>query len=199
MKNFKRFQNLILILLSLFILTSCSSDIVIPEPPIPEVEYIKLDVPYVQQPKGSNWCVPASGTMIFNFYDTNVTINQVADNVINEDTGLGSTAKLIAYAKELGFKATSHNFTSEELIEVLKQGIPVIVGQDYSLIYDIPHTRVYIGLDDKLKEFITNDPSSLLGEDYHIPYSEAIALNTSKPPYFHTIIITPENVDFILP
>ena len=137
--------------------------------------------------------------MIFNFYDTNVTQQQVADNIINEDTGLGNTSKLIAYAKELGYKTSFHNLTSEELIEVLKQKIPVIVGQDFSLNYDIAHARVYTGFDNESEEFITNDPSSLLGEDYRIPYSKAIALNTIKPPYFRTTVIHPANVDFILP
>jgi ABC-type bacteriocin/lantibiotic exporter with double-glycine peptidase domain len=200
MKNLKRFQNLILILLSVFILTSYSGcGTITPEPPSPiEEDYIKLDVPYVEQatPK---WCLPASGTMVFSYYGVNVTQQQVADKVINEDTGLGSTKKLRDYAKELGFEAEFRNLTLEEVLEVLRQGVPIIVAQDFSLIEPLKHSRVIIGYDDKEQELITNDPSSYLGKNYRISYSEAIALNTIEPPFFRSNMIYPKDMDLDLP
>ena len=165
----------------------------------PVEEYIYISgVPYVEQGT-KKWCLPASGTMVFNYYDADVTQQQVADKVINDDTGLGSTKKLREYAKELGFEAEFRNLTLEEVKEVLQQKVPIIVVQDFSLVELINHARVIIGYDDEKQELITNDPSSYLGKNYCISYSEAIALNTINPPFFRSNMIYPKDVNLNLP
>lgn len=177
MKKHRRFQNLILIFLSLFILTSCSdSGTVTPETPCPvEEDYIKLDVPYVEQatPK---WCLPASGTMILNYYGVNITQEELADIVISED-GTGDGNKMITYAKELGFKAKYCYLTIVNIKDILQKDVPILVAQDYSLTESIDHSRVVIGYDDKTQELITHDPS--LGKDYKIYYSDFEMMNIS--------------------
>ena len=199
MKKYQQFQNLILILilLSLFILTSCAGNgTITPEPPSPiEEYYVKLDVPYVEQitPK---WCLPASGKMIFNYYGVNITQEKLAEEVIGDD-GVGNTKKLRDYAKGLGFKAEFRNLTLEWVKKVLQQDVPIVIAQEISLIRPINHARVVIGYDDKKQELITHDP--YLGENYTISYSEAIALNTINPPFFRSNIIYPKDVNLNLP
>lgn len=164
--------------------------------PVEESYYIS-GVPYVQQTLGKYWCLPASGTMVFNYYGINVTQQQVADKVINENTGLGSTKKLREYAKELGFEAEFRNLTLEWVKKVLQQDVPIIIAQDFSLINPNSHSRVVIGYDNEKQELITHDP--VLGENYIISYSEAIALNTIEPPFFRSNMIYPKDVNLNLP
>jgi uncharacterized protein YceK len=204
-KDSKRLS-LSLSLLILFYLISCigagllfagCGGVVTPEPPGPvQEDYVYLDVPYVHQARW-NWCLPASGTMVFNYYGVNVTLQQVADKVINENTGGGSTKKLREYARELGFEAEFRNLNLEWVKKVLQQDVPIIIGQDLTLTNNIPHARVVIGYDDKTQELITHDPS--LGKDYRMSYSEAIALNTIKPPFFRSNMIYPKDVNLNLP
>jgi hypothetical protein len=166
--------------------------------PVEESHYIS-GIPYVEQPIDKPWCLPASGAMVFNYYDINVTMQQVAAKVINEDTGLGSTKKLREYAKELGFKAESSNLNLQWVKKVLQQDVPIIIVQDFSLIYTGLHARVVIGYDDKKQELITHDPLPVNGENYSISYSEAITLNTIEPPFFRSTVIYPKGVNLNLP
>lgn len=163
--------------------------------PVEESHYIS-GVPYVEQAT-LTWCLPASGTMVFNYYGVNVTQQQMADKVINENTGAGSPKKLREYAKELGFKAEVRNLTLEWVKRVLQQDVLIIMVQDFSLIAPSDHARVVIGYDDKTQELITHDP--YLGENYTISYSEAITLNTFNPPFFYSNMIYPKDVNLNLP
>jgi hypothetical protein len=166
----------------------------------PVEEYIYINgVPYVEQATDKPLCLPASGTMVFNYYDVNVTMQQVAAKIINEDTGGYNTNKLIEYAKELGFKAEFRNLTLEWVKKVLQQDVLIIIVQDFSLINPKDHARVVIGYDDKKQELITHDPSPINGKNYTISYSEAIALNTIEPPFFRSNMIYPKDVNLNLP
>ena len=182
----------ILFLVISFLFTGCSGVVT----PVEESHYIS-GVPYAEQATNKPWCIPASGTMVFNYYGVNVTQQQVADKVINENTGLGSTKKLREYARELGFEAEFCNLTLEWVKKVLQQDVPIIIVQDTSLINPNNHARVIIGYDGKTQELITHDPS--LGKDYRMSYSEAIALNTIKPPFFRSNMIYPKDVNLNLP
>jgi len=188
----KRFLNLFLILIILFTLTSCSAVVVTP---VEEYHYVS-GVPYVRQAT-LTWCLPASGVMVFNYYGVNVTQQQVADKVINEDTGLSSTKKLREYARELGFEAEFRNLTLEWVKKVLQQDVPIIIAQDFSLIGTTLHARVVIGYDDEKQELITHDPC--IGKNYTLSYLEAIALNNIEPPFFNSNMIYPKDVNLNLP
>ena len=192
----KSFFYLILIVLISFALTSCAGGGIVT--PVEESHYIS-GVPYVEQPIDKPQCLPASGAMVFNYYNVNVTQQQVADKIINENTGGYNTNNLIEYAKELGFKAEFRNLTLEWVKKVLQQDVPIIIVQDFSLIDPNDHARIVIGYDNKKQELITHDPLPVNGENYSISYSEAIALNTIEPPFFRSNMIYPKDVNLYLP
>ena len=79
MKNLRRFQSLILIFLSLFLLTSCSNGGTV-TPELPIQESILLNVEYQA---GGNFngiiygCVPATTYMNFNYLGASVTLESV--------------------------------------------------------------------------------------------------------------------------
>ena len=101
---------------------------------------------------------------------------------------------MIKYAKELGFDAKYNYMTIDEIKELLREDIPVIAIQNYSLSLPYSHARVITGYDDEKQEIINNDPTA--GEDYIISYSDFTALNTgSNPDLFKVIVISTEEID----
>ncbi len=188
---------LFLILITSLFLTSCSG-IVTPEPQldpgmdnVDEVDYIYLDVPY-EKYAGTNWCLPASGAMDFKYFGENISQAEIAGKVIVN--GSSSVSKFISYAKDLGFEAIYNYLTIEDIKNLLREDIPVIAIQNYSLTLPYSHARVIIGYDDQEQEIITNDPTA--GKDYRINYSTFKALNTGgNPDLCKVIVISPEEVD----
>ena len=190
---------LFLILIASLFLTSCNS-IVTPElqldldediNKIEEIDYVYLDVPY-EKYAGPKWCLPASSAMEFKYFGQDITQQEIANAVI--ENGKSSVYKMIEYAKELGFEAKYNYMTIEDIKDSLKQEIPVIAIQNYSLFINYCHARVIIGYDDEKQEVITNDPTA--GKDHKIDYSTFKALNTgSNPDLFKIIVISPEEID----
>jgi len=182
--------------ISLF-LTSCSG-IVTPE--LPEnlemqkendTTYVYLDVPY-EKYAGPNWCLPASGSMIFKYFGENISQAEIANKVIKD--GSSSVFKFISYAKNLGFNTEYKCKTIEEIKVLLEEGIPVIAVQNYSLTLPYSHARVIIGFDDEKQEVITNDPTA--GKGYKISYSDFTALNfDSNPDKCKVIVLSPEETN----
>jgi len=187
---------LFLILIASLFLTSCSG-IVTPElqldseiEQLDEVDYIYLDVPY-EKYAGANWCLPASGAMTFKYFGENITQQQIANVVITD--GVSSVYKMIKYAKDLGFEAKYNYITIEDIKNLLKEDVPIIAIQNYSLTLPYSHARVIIGFDDKKQEVITNDPTA--GKDYKISYSDFLDLNfKSNSGKCKVIVISPEEV-----
>ena len=185
----------LMLTISLF-LTSCSG-IVTPElqldseiEQLDEVDYIYLDVPY-EKYAGANWCLPASGAMTFKYFGENITQQQIANVVITD--GVGSVYKMIKYAKDLGFEAKYNYITIEDIKNLLKEDVPIIAIQNYSLTLPYSHARVIIGFDDEKQEVITNDPTA--GKDYKISYSDFLDLNfNSNSDKCKVIVISPEEV-----
>ena len=190
---------LFLIIIVFLSFTSCSG-IVIPElqldleediNEIEEIDYVYLDVPY-EKYAGTNWCLPASGAMIFKYYGLDITQIEIASKVIED--GNSSIFKFITFAKNLGFNAEYENRTIKEIKDLLKRGIPVIAIQCYSLNISYSHARVIIGYDDENQEIIIND--SVIGKDYKISYTNFLALNlNSSPDKCKVIIIFPKEKD----
>jgi len=189
-----------MLIVSLF-LTSCNG-IVTPElqldldediNKVEEIDYVYLDVPY-EKYAGANWCLPASGAMTFKYFGENISQSEIASKVITN--GTSSVFKFISYAKNLGFEVKYQSKTIEEIKELLKEDIPVIAVQNYSLALPYSHARVIIGFDDEKQEVITNDPTA--GKDYKISYSDFLALNfNSNPDKCKVIVISPEEVDTV--
>jgi len=186
----------LMLTISLF-LTSCSG-IVTPElqldseiEQLDKVDYIYLDVPY-EKYAGANWCLPASGAMTFKYFGENITQQQIANVVITD--GVSSVYKMIKYAKDLGFEAKYNYITIEDIKNLLKEDVPIIAIQNYSLTLPYSHARVIIGYDDENQEIITNDPTA--GKDYRISYSDFLDLNfNSNSDKCKVIVISPEEVD----
>ena len=182
----------LMLIVSLF-LTSCSG-VVTPElqlDKVEEIDCVYLDVPY-EKYAGVNWCLPASGAMTFKYFGENITQAEIAEEVIKD--GTSSVYKMITYARDLGFEAKYNYMTIDEIKEILREDIPIIAVQNYSLTILKSHARVIIGYDDEKQEVITNDPTA--GEDYIISYSDFTALNTgSNPDLFKVIVISTEEID----
>jgi len=188
----------LMIIISLF-LTSCSG-IVTPEiqvdpyetiNKVEEIDSIYLDVPY-EKYAGANWCLPASGAMTFRYYGLNISQSEIASKIIKN--GSSSVFKFISYANSLGFDTKYQCKTIEEIKDLLKQDIPVIAVQNYSLTILKSHARVIIGFDDKKQEMITNDPTA--GKDYKISYSDFLALNfNSNPDKCKVNVLSPEETN----
>jgi len=190
----------LMLIVSLF-LTSCSGGgLVTPElqldldedlNKVEEIDYVYLNVPY-EKYAGTNWCLPASGAMTFNYFGENITQQQIANAVIKD--GVSSVYKMIEYSKELGFEAKYKYMTIEDIKDSLRQDIPVIAVQSYSLSISYSHARVIIGYDDEKQEVISNDPT--VGKDYKISYSNFIDLNTaSNPNLCKVIVISPKEIN----
>ena len=189
---------LLILIVSLF-LTSCNG-IVTPElqldpeediNKVEEIDYVYLDVPY-EKYAGPNWCLPASGAMEFKYFNKDITQQEIASVVIED--GVSSVYRMIKYAKELGFDAKYNYMTIEDIKDSLKDNIPVIAVQNYSVFIQKSHARVIIGFDDEKQEIISNDPTA--GKDYKIDYSTFSALNTgSNPDLCKVIVISPKEID----
>ena len=187
----------LMIIVSLF-LTSCSG-VVTPElqldpediNKVEEIGYVYLDVPY-EKYAGYNWCLPATGAMIFKYFDKNISQAEIASKVITN--GSSSVFKFISFARNLGFDTKYQSKTIEEIKVLLEEDIPVIAVQNYSLTIPKSHARVIIGYDDEKQEVITNDPTA--GKDYKISYSDFLALNfDSNPDKCKVIVLSPGEVD----
>jgi hypothetical protein len=126
----KLFLYLIIIALILFTLTSCTSQSLPPT----VIEEIYLGVPVVKQPADKLWCLPASTKSVLNYHGMEITQEEIADYVINPETGLGRASLLEENADQLGIEASANKkMTLEEIKNEIKKGNPVIVLSDYSL------------------------------------------------------------------
>ena len=191
---------LFLMLIVTLFLTSCNG-VVTPElqldldealNKVEEIDYVYLDVPY-EKYAGPNWCLPASGAMTFNYFGMNISQSQIASKVI-DGYGTSSVYKFISYAKGMGLEAKYQFNTIEEIKVLLKEDIPVIAIQNYSLAILKSHARVIIGYDDETQEIITNDPTA--GKDYRISYSDFLSLNlNSNPDKCKVIVLSLPEVD----
>lgn len=200
----KNISKLLIIISTVFILTSCNG--IVPGTIQEEQEInssltsveekakissVYLDVPY-QKYAGTNWCLPASGSMTLNYFGIQINQQELAQSIIKPD-GLGDIYKMVKFAQELGFKASFKVLTIEEIEEHLTNNIPIIVIQEYKESNPLTHARVIIGFNTDKKEIISNDPT--IGKDYVLTYDKFLNLNlTANSKYTMSIIITPMSV-----
>jgi len=117
MKNLKRFQNLILILLSLFILSSFMGCV---STDIGEIEEIYLGVPVVKQPLDKTWCFLAATKSVMNYYGLEITQEELAEFLLDEN-GLSGPTLLKENADRLGIEADDKMRTLEEIKGEIKK------------------------------------------------------------------------------
>ena len=155
-----------------------------PVKPVPKVTEIFLSVPHEKYAR-YNWCLPASAAMVFRYYGRNITQAQIASKItINSNA---SPFGLVSYAKELGYVAELKRKAIEEIEEYLRQDIPLIVNQFYSLAIKVEHSRVITGFDSVKRELTMHDSA---GEsNYKISYKAFFALGFSTSEVSHIIII----------
>jgi|AntAceMinimDraft_16_1070373.scaffolds.fasta_scaffold63680_2 hypothetical protein len=141
MINDKRLKNIILILLSLFILCTyigCVGTI---------IEEIYLGAPVVKQEQ-DKWCLPAATKSVMNYHGMEITQKEIADYVIDEE-GVSHTAWLINNASKLGINANlDANVSFNKIKNELIKANPMILISDYSLTNKTDHAYLIDGFDD---------------------------------------------------
>jgi len=144
-RYYKLFLYLILIVLISFTLTSCTGTVI----PEPYIEEMYLGVPVVRQPEGSNWCLVAATKSVLNYYGMKITQEEIADYVIDPETGLGDTSLLKENANKLGIEVYNKQRTLEQIKNEIKKGNPVIFMLDYSLEIKDNHSYVIDGFNEE--------------------------------------------------
>lgn len=113
-----------------------------------------LSVPY-EKYAGKSWCLPASAAMVFKYYGEDITQAEIANIVIIN--GDASTFRLVSYSRELGYPATWRLISITKIEGYLREGIPLIVIQKYSLTTRNTHCRVITGFDSVKAELTLHD------------------------------------------
>ena len=147
---------LVLVLLTIF-LSSCSTII-----PDPEVKYAYINVPF-QSVLTNNGCGVASLAMVLEYYNINISQQEIAGEIMVEDNPLtneeyGNLLKMISYIKTLGLTAKFKLISVNKIKGYLQESIPVIAIQysKFPRILENLHYRMVIGYDDYSNEFILN-------------------------------------------
>lgn len=140
----KIFIYLILIVLISFTFTSCTSQSLPPT----VIEEIYLNVPVVKQPIDKTWCFLAATKSVMNYYDMEITQEELAEYILDEN-GLSGPTLLKENADKLGIEADDKMRTLEEIKDEIKKGKPVIVVLDYSLEMKGNHSYVIDGFNEE--------------------------------------------------
>ena len=168
----------LIVILVLLLLSGCK------KPVKPNITEVLLSVPY-EKVQGKDWCLPASGVMIFSYYGENISQAIIASKVIVN--GDSSSFRLVSYARELGFIADWKRISIEEIEGYLRQGVPLIVIQKYSLTIKNTHCRVIIGFDSVKRELTLHDSAS--ESNYKISYKTFFDLGFDSSEMSQIIII----------
>ena len=168
----------IIIILAVFLLSGCRKLV---KPTITEV---LLSVLY-EKVGGKDWCLPASGAMIFGYYGENISQAVIAGKVIKY--GDSSSFRMVSYARELGFLADWKRIFIEEIEGYLREGVPLIVIQKYSMTIKNTHARVITGFDSVKRELTLHD--SVGKSNYKISYKAFFDLGFDSSEMSQIIII----------
>ena len=167
-----------LIILALLLLSGCK------KPVKPNVTEVLLSVPY-EKYAGAKWCLPASAVMVFKYYGEHITQADIASKVIVD--GDASTFRLVSYSKELGYPAAWKRISITEIEGYLREGIPLIVIQKYSISVEDTHCRVIVGFDNVKAELTLHD--SVGESNYKMGYKAFFGLGFDSSEMSQIIII----------
>ena len=168
----------LIFILALLLLSGCK------KPVKPTITKILLSVPY-EKVGGKDWCLPASGVMIFSYYGENISQAVIASKVIKY--GDSSSFRLVSYARELGYFAAWKRIDIAGIEGYLREGIPLIVIQKYSLSIKDTHCRVIIGFDSVKRELTLHD--SVGEKGYKMSYKAFFDLGFDSSGMSQIIII----------
>ena len=169
---------LLIIILALLLLSGCK------KPVKPNIIEVLLSVPY-EKVGGKDWCLPASGAMIFSYYGENISQAVIASKVIVN--GDSSSFRLVSYARELGYSAAWKRIDIIEIEGYLREGVPLIVIQKYSMTIKNTHCRVIIGFDSVKRELTLHD--SVGKSNYKISYKAFFDLGFDSSEMSQIIVI----------
>jgi ABC-type bacteriocin/lantibiotic exporter with double-glycine peptidase domain len=172
----------IIIISAVFLLSGCK------KPVKPTITGVLLSVPY-EKVGGKDWCLPASGAMVFSYHGENISQAVIANKVITN--GNSSSFKLVSYARELGFVAAWKRTSITDIERYLREGIPLIVIQKYSMIIKNTHARVIIGFDSVKHELTLHD--SVDGSNYKMSYKAFFDLGFDSSKMSQVIMIKRNN------
>ncbi len=92
----------------------------------------KIDnVPFY--PQLAYQCGPASIAGVLNFYDDNVSPNEVAEAIFRKDIRGTVTLDMLLYARQKGFSARWYSGSADDIRRSVEEGIPLIVMVDLGL------------------------------------------------------------------
>lgn len=131
------------------------------------------DIVYSKQ-NADNWCGPASLIMVLNFWGTELSQEEVADEIYDPTTNLTDISDMQSYPQRYGFETEVLDGSIIILKEWISRGCPLIVLQRNSLINEHGHFRAIIGYDDNEGQIMTFDP--IYGKNYNITYADFIEL-----------------------
>ena len=167
---------LIIILIFIIILTKRKKTIVQDKPEEDKRTEVSLTVPY-QKAQGKNWCLSACGAMILGFYDVEASQKEIAEKtMIGNQT---SIFKFMNYIREFRYLVGWERKPIEEIEDLLREGIPLIVIQNYSINIKESHSRVIIGFNSNKKEITLHDPSGQKGYDISYETFHSLGFDTS--------------------
>ena len=168
----------IIFILALLLLSGCK------KPVKPSIKEVSLSIPY-EKVGGKDWCLPASAVMVFSYYGENINQAVIASKVIVN--GDSSSFRLVSYARELGYFAAWKRISIDEIEGYLREGIPLIVIQKYSLTIKNTHCRVIIGFDSVKRELTLHDSAGK--SNYKMSYKAFFDLGFDSSEMSQIIII----------
>jgi len=154
------------------------------KPVEPNITEVLLSVPY-EKVQGKDWCIPASGAMVFKYYGENISQAVIASKIIINSNA--STFRLVSYAKELGFLSERERISIKEIEGYLRKGIPLIVIQKYSMSIKNTHCRVITGFDNVKGELTLHDSAGK--SNYKMSYKTFFKLGFNSSEMSQIIVI----------
>lgn len=104
------------------------------------------DVPFIEQK--NDFCGPASMAIIMNFYDVNITQEEIAKEIYSLELKGTLSLALAMYPVTKGFEADMYNGNLDDLKQRLRERFPLIVSVMERANKDRAHYMVVWGYDD---------------------------------------------------
>ena len=145
---------------------------------------ILLSVDY-QKAQGKNWCLPACGAMIMNFYREKVSQREIAQKtIVNNQI---SIFKFMNYIRGFKYLVGWERKPIKEIENLLRERIPLIVIQNYSINIKESHSRVIIGFNSNKEEITLHDPAGKKGYKINYETFHNLGFDTSRQEKIITI------------
>jgi len=167
MKLYKKFFTISIALLFPFLSLS-AKQISKYEKTKPEIGHLIDKVPFQKWEK-KNYCGPAAMAMVLSYWKhKKQNQKKIAEGMHDFEKEITYNSEMVFYPRTIGMMSYSFNGDIQELKEIIKKDIPLIVLQKPVKQINKGHYRVVIGFDEKSQQIIFHDP--FLGERYAAEY-----------------------------